>query len=376
MKSLRTRLALWFGLSFLAVTAVFTSVTYWHLDDELRHKTWQKDYPDHPDWKLHGSYSEAEVREILEDLLRASLIASVPLVALTVLIGYWLARKSLRPIASVNHQLQTKTPKNLGVPIQLPEADVEFRDLLRQLNDLLKRLDVSFAEMNSYAAKVAHELRTPLAILRLKVEHADTSIAPELAEELQSELHRLAHVVDQSLLIARAEHGRLALQRHPSNLQSVASDIVEDFKLLAREEGRCLRFASPPGVFVMADQRHLRQITHNLLSNALKHGQGDFYVRVRSAGARPSLTIVNRVQWCPVNVEHTLGLGLRVVTVLLRLDPEIYFQCRRGNTYYAVRLTFPSATGPIELDSGSTTTETFPENSVEVVPVQDENYFI
>ena len=141
LKSLRLKLALWFGLSFLAVTCVFALVTYRQLEGELRHKTWQKDYPDHPDWTLHGSYSEAEVRDILEELLSASLIALVPLVLLVAVIGYWLARKSLEPISSVNRQLQTKTSKNLGVPIELPEADAEFRDLLRQLNDLLKRLD-------------------------------------------------------------------------------------------------------------------------------------------------------------------------------------------------------------------------------------------
>jgi len=373
---LRTRLALWFGLSFLVVTAVFTLVIHWHLDDELRHKTWQKDYPDHPDWKLHGSYSEAEVDDILEELLRATLIASVPLVALAALIGFWLARKSLRPIASVNHQLQMKTPKNLGVPIELPEVDTEFRDLLGQLNDLLKRLDVSFTEMNNYAAKVAHELRTPLAILRLKVEHAGGTIDPELAEELQSELHRLGHVVDQSLLIARAEHGRLSLRRESCDLQSLVSDIVEDFQLLAREENRALRFSGPTSAPTVADQSHLRQIIHNLLANALKHGQGDFTVHVRSAGTRPSLTIVNRVEWCPVNAEFTLGLGLRVVKVLLRLDPGIHYQSRRGNMYYAVRLTFPAASGRINLDPGNVSDTTVRKVPTELVSAEDENYFI
>jgi len=375
MKSLRTRLALWFGLSFLAVTAVFTLVTYWHLEDELRHKTWQKDYPDHPDWKLHGSYSEAEVRDILEELLRASLIASVPLVLLAALIGYWLARKSLGPIASVNQQLEAKTPKNLSVPIQLPEADVEFRDLLRQLNDLLKRLDVSFAEMNSYAAKVAHELRTPLAILRLKVEHAGNSVAPELAEELQAELHRLGHVVDQSLLIARAEQGRLSPQRGPCDLQAVVSDIVEDFQLLAREQDRRLRFAGNSAGFVMADQVHLRQIIHTLLTNALKHGQGDFVVRVRAAPKRPSLTIINRVQWCPVNEEFTLGLGLRVVNVLLRLDPDIHFGRRRGNTYYAVRLSFPGNC-TIRPAATMTSQKSFIRDREQLQAAKDKDYFI
>jgi signal transduction histidine kinase len=377
VKSLRTRLALWFGVSFLAVTAVFTFVTHWHLEDELRHKTWQKDYPDHPDWTLHGSFSESEVDDILEELIKASLIASIPLVALAAIIGYWLARKSLRPIASVNHQLQMKTPKNLGVPIELPEADAEFKDLLCQLNDLLKRLDVSFTEMNNYAAKVAHELRTPLAILRLKVEHAGHTVDPELAEELQSELHRLGHVVDQSLLIARAEHGRLSLRREPCDLQSIVADIVEDFQLLAREENRGLKFSGPTSAPIVADQSHLRQIIHNLLANALKHGQGDFLVNVRSAGTRQSLSIVNRVEWCSIDSEFALGLGLRVVKVLLRLDPEIHYRSRRANTYYGVRLSFPAAREGSDMPERiGTAWRTIPNGAAGTPAGEDENYFI
>jgi signal transduction histidine kinase len=226
--------------------------------------------------------------------------------------------------------------------------------------------------MNNYAAKVAHELRTPLAILRLKVEHAGHSIAPELAEELHAELHRLAYVVDQSLLIARAEHGRLNLQRTPCDLRGVVSDILEDFKLLARDQNRQLKFVSPSGVLVVADQRHLRQMIHNLLTNALKHGQGDFTVRIKASVTRPSVAVVNRVEWCPVNVEHTLGLGLRVVQVLLHLDPNVRFRHRRGNSYYAVRLSFPAATGRVALNSDRTrTAEPQPRSAAETPSVKD-----
>lgn len=376
MKSLRLKLAVWFGLSLLAVTGVFALVTYRQLEGELRHKTWQKDYPEHPDWILHGSFSEAEVRDILQELLSVSLLALIPLVVLVAAIGYWLARKSLEPISSVNRQLQTKTSKNLGVPIELPEADVEFRDLLRQLNDLLKRLDASFNEMNTYAAKVAHELRTPLAILRLKVEQAGDNIAPELAEELHSELHRLAFVVDQSLLIARAEQGRLFAQRAPCDLQLIVSDIVEDFQLLAREEDRNLTFTGPPTAIVTADERHLRQMIYNLLNNTLKHGQGDFCVRIKAFRDRHSLTIVNRVHWCPIYGEHTLGLGLRVVNVLLRLDPELHFQSRYGNNYYAVRLTLPATSSTADADYNKTVKVVPSRNRSEPVQVGDEDYFI
>lgn len=373
MKSLRWRMTVWLGASFLVVTAAFMFMSYRLLEKELRQKSWQTDYPDHPDWKLHGSFSEAEVRDIMTELFEATMMGAAPLLAATALLGWWLARKSLHPISSVNSQLKAKTPANLGQPLQLPEADIEFRDLLVQLNDLLQRLDASFAEMNNYAAKVAHELRTPLAIMRLKVEQAGNRMAPELAEELETELHRLTHVVDQSLLLARAEQGRLTAQRAPCDLSAMVADLVEDFALLAREENRRLLRVSPAAVWVMADARHLRQSVHNLLSNALKHGQGDFWVRVRKSRGRASLAIINRVEFCTLDLDRNLGLGLRVVAVLLRLDPDLHFQRRRGLSYHAVRLSFPTANVPIAVKESASV---LAGNERIPAAAEDENFFI
>ena len=338
LRSLRLRLTVWFVLAFLLITVAFTWVTYVALEDELHVKTWQKDYPTHPDWTLHGSYTTAEVQDIVRELVESSLVWSIPLVLVAAAIGYWLARKSLNPIVSVNRQLEAKSASNLGEPIELSEVDEEFRDLLRQLNALLRRLDESFKEMNSYAAKVAHELRTPLAILRLKVEQSSGRIAPELAEELDEELHRLAHVVDQSLLIARAGQGRVAAQPLCLNLKATVTDVVQDFQMLAVEEKRNFTLIAPDECWVTADMGHLRQIIHNLLTNALKHGDGDLTVRVKCLGDRAVLFVANFVTFKEPN--STLGLGLRVVEALLRLEPEIHFRRRRGNGYYAARVSF------------------------------------
>ena len=346
MRSLRARLTVWFGLGFLAVVVAFTFLTHHTLETELRQKTWQKDYPDHPDWKLHGSFSETEVADISNELLESALVWSVPLVVVALAGGYWLARHSLRPIASVNRQLQIKNSNNLGEPIRLPEMDEEFRDLVRQLNELLSRLDVSFTEMNNYAAKVAHELRTPLTIIRLKVEQADGRIVPELAEELENELQRLTYVVDQSLLIARADRDRLPSEPSIFNLANLVRDVIEDFSMLAAERGRHFSLLTVPECWVSADARHLRQIIHNLLTNALKHGQGDLTVRLSRRAGKAGLLVINQTRRKADTDLDALGLGLRVVTALLRQEPDIHYQRRRGQDYYAARLKLPAMDPP------------------------------
>jgi len=197
MRSLRIRLTLWFTLGFVGVTAIFVLFTFRHLDLQLRRDTFSRENNGNPNWILRGSYSEEEVHEIMAQLVQTSLIISLPAVLVVILLGYLIARQSLRPIESLNQQLQSISPCTLGQRVELPEADEQFRSLQRHLNEMLGRLEQSFAEMSEYAAKVAHELRTPLTILRHKVEQSQGRIEPELAEDLQEELLRLTHVVEQ-----------------------------------------------------------------------------------------------------------------------------------------------------------------------------------
>lgn len=347
MKSLRLRLTVWFGVSFLAVSAVLMGLTYRDINLELHQRHWQTDYPNHPDWTLHGSYTQPEIDDVMEDLIGSTIIYLIPLVAAVLVIGYFLARKSLRPIASVNEQLRAITPRTLQRKIELVEIDSEFRDLLDHINDLLSRLQTSFAEMSEYAAKVAHELRTPLMIMRLKLEQPDAKISPALAEELQAELHRLTHVVDQSLLIAKAEQGRLVLTQERFDLSRILSDVVKDFDLLAADNDRRLACVIPPDCWIEADLKYFKQILHSLLTNSLKHGRGDIQIKLIRGARRNALVIGNRMLSNPSPEAFTLGLGMRVVNALVHLHPSMRLRCRRGDKYYVARISFPPVSPPV-----------------------------
>jgi signal transduction histidine kinase len=347
VRSLRWRLAGWFGVSILLLLVAFVGFTYHFLESELHNKSWQRDYPDHPDWKLHGSYSEAEINDIMTELVEISLLYGLPLAGVAILIGFALSNKSLRPIAHLNEQLQTIRAPDLSRRIELTEADAEFRGLEKHINELLGRVDHAYTDMSEYAAKVAHELRTPLAILRLKVEQAGDRIPPELAEQLQTELHQITHVIDQSLLIAKAEQGRLKLQLRTFDLAQLVTDVAEDFALLAQEKDRLVRLYPMRPSPVQTDPKYARQILHNFFTNALKHGQGNILVRVTERQGRFVLTIANGLRPRTAPHQETLGLGLRVVDTLLGLQPEIHYRRRCGTRDYLVRLSFPPATGHV-----------------------------
>ncbi len=337
MKSLKGRLLGWYLLSVLAIFGIFAGVTWHDLERELHHKTWQRDYPNHPDWKLHGSYSEAEIDDIMSEWVGLLLVWTVPFVVLITLVGWSMARNSVQPIAHLNTQLQDITPQTLERAVTLPEADREFQELLRHINELLGRLHGAFAELDAYASKVAHQLRTPLAILRLKVEQAGARIDPELAESLQEDLLQLARVVEQSLMAAKAEQGRMVVRRSRFNLAELVRDQLDDFRLLAEEAGRSILARLPTDAWVEADMGHVRQIFQSLLTNALKHGQGVIRVRVVSNRESAALSIMN-VLGEPSDNELGLGLGLRVVRALARLQPEAAFQSHQAGRRFSARL--------------------------------------
>jgi two-component system heavy metal sensor histidine kinase CusS len=253
----------------------------------------------------------------------------------------------LRPIASVNEQLRAVSPKNLQQKIELAEVDSEFRDLLYHINDLLSRLHTSFAEMSEYAAKVAHELRTPLMIMRLKLEQPNAKINSVLAEELQEELHRLTHVVDQSLLIAKAEQGRLVLQPEPFDVSKILADLVKDFDLLAAENERRILCDPLPACWLEADLKYFKQILHSLLTNSLKHGHGNIHIKLVRRARRNVLVIYNQRLRNASSENFTWGLGMRVVNALIQLQPAMRFRSRRGSQYYAARIGFQPAVAPV-----------------------------
>jgi signal transduction histidine kinase len=343
MKSLRVRLTLWFTLGFLVVAAIFMLFTYRRLDLELRRGTFEREQNINPNWILHGSYSEEEVHEIMTTLIQSSLMASLPVVLIILALGYFIARQSLRPIEALNRQLQDISHRTLGQKVKLDEGDEQFVSLLRHLNEMLARLDASFGEMSEYAAKVAHELRTPLTIIRHKVEQSQERIDPELAESLQDELLRLSHVVDQSLLIAKAGQGRLVWNLEAFDLAALLAEVVHDFDRLASADGRKLQFVAEQSCAVQTDPRYCKQILHALLTNALIHGRGDIRVRLRRRGPRVRFTLMNAMRSSPSKSELTLGLGLRVVRALVEQQPALRFHQHHGRHTHATSLVFPTA---------------------------------
>ncbi len=343
MRSLRLRFTLWFGLSLFVVVGVFMVATHYHLEYELRHEAREQQLPGNENWKLHGGYSEAEVHDILQELWRSVLLYSGPALLVSLGLGFLLARRAFAPVAEMRRQLHAITARNLAQRIRLSDADEEFQAIESAINALLTRLETTFAQLTEYSALVAHEIRTPLTLLRLQIEDSAGRIEPGLAESLQDELAQLSEYAEQCLLLATAEQGRLKRSPEKVELRRFTTDLLDNFTLLARSEGREIVFNAPQGVSVVIDPHHLRQILHNLLTNAIQHGTGTIVVTLEALGT-VRFRVENEVDAASPRRHRSSGLGLRIVRAIATSEGLAFEAESQPGNHYGAELEFPAET--------------------------------
>lgn len=344
--SFRFKLAAWFVLSFVVLAGVLMFTAHRHLDEELREDRWDRSHPQFPGWVIHGSYTDDEVHDILGELLHVWVLVGVPVVISSLAVGYFMARRSLMPVRRINRELASLHAASLGRGLTVPERDAGLAELVGHLNDLLERVGRSYTEMTEFSTRVAHELRTPLAIMRMKLEGSAGDLPPEFSEEMQEELHRLSRLVERALLAARAEGGRLEIRSVPVDLSVLIGDLHEDYAMSAEQQSVALEWRIAGGLCCCTDPELLRQVLHNLLSNAVRHGIG--VVRVTAQGGSGDrsvdLKITNRMGG-PRETTEGVGIGLRLVKALLPALGRTSFRQRRFRRVFSVRLRlhgFPS----------------------------------
>jgi signal transduction histidine kinase len=152
-------------------------------------------------------------------------------------------------------------------------------------------LESSFEAMKRFIADASHELRGPLATMRgaIDVALSRPREASEYRETLASvgeDVDRLRSIAEDLLVLARADAGRIAIERQPVRLDVVTAEVVESFEALAAERGVSLCARCVEAVTVAGDERWLRQLAFNLVDNAVK-----FSASAKAGDEPPSVSI-------------------------------------------------------------------------------------
>ncbi len=313
----RLKMVVWSVLSVLLIVSGLIWAAHWHLDDELRKDGRDRSHGRNPEWTIHASYTDAEVQDILGELMTVWLWVALPLLLASGGVGYFIAERSLRPISRINRELDSLDLLSCAQGIHLPERDLELAALVGHINDLLGRVGRSYNEMAEFSCRVAHELRLPLTLLRLRLEALAPQLPPEVSEDLQEEIQHLSQLVERSLLMAKAEGGTLEHEIQPIDLSALLEDLQDGYSILAAEADITLVWRSQPGLIVHSDPSLLRQILHNLLGNAIRHGKGEIRVETQwvDEGQRVRLVIRNGISEGDTSLLGT-GMGLRLVRAI------------------------------------------------------------
>ena len=223
-----------------------------------------------------------DFQDILVDLKMALIILAPVVIAVSCLGGTFLAGKALAPVDRITTLAREIEANQLDRRLPHPGVDCEIGRLVETLNHMFARLESSFDAMKSFTANASHELRSPLATMRNTLEimvDQPRSVAEHL-ETLQSlieEVERLGSIVEDLLLLARADAGRVIMKLAPVRLDRIMEQQVEAHLPQAESHGVVLEIGTSTPAEIMGDDRWLHQLLSNLIGNALTftpQGQG------------------------------------------------------------------------------------------------------
>ena len=229
-----------------------------------------------------GFAAVAEPLSVIEDglrQLRRDFFAGIPIVLLVASVaGYFLARKSLAPIASMNRQTQLISAECLSSRLEVMNARDELGRLATTINDLLARLESSFKQQQRFIADASHELRTPLAVLRGETEVVldRTRTVGEYQQSLsliQDEAERLSRIVEDLFILAgQPSDASAVLVKEPVLLTRAMKDCARAAQVLAASKGVRLKMEDESEPIVLnGDEELIRRMILNLLDNAVKY---------------------------------------------------------------------------------------------------------
>lgn len=273
-------------------------------------------------------------RELARDLAFEALSPLLLLVPILLFAGWWLVRWSVAPLERTRAQISKRAVSDLSAlpAVGLPE---EVVPLVEEINLLFERLRRAFDAQSAFVADAAHELRSPLAALRVQAQILQKANDPESRDtalrRLMSGLERLTRLMEQMLALAREEASAGAKPApHPVALRALAQEVVVSLAMLATDKDIDLGFAAGPEVEVPGDPSALRALIQNLVENAIKYtpraGTVDVSVGVSDGGpwlavedSGPGIAaaererVFSRFYRVPGNDATGSGLGLAIV---------------------------------------------------------------
>lgn len=280
---------------------------------------------------------QTEARRQLAGQLALRAVLPVALLApLLMLVVWWVVGRALAPVERVRAQVAARRADDLA-PLPTAGLPAELRPLVDEMNGLLTRLAAAWDALTHFTADAAHELRTPLAALRLQAQSLqrapDEATRQLAAERLLAGIDRATRLLEQLLALARQEGAAREAAVAPVDLAALARAALADARADAERRHVALALDAPASATVPGQADALAVLLRNLIDNALRHtpegGRVQVGVQPRDAGAElvvedsgPGIApgdrarVLDRFYRVPGAPGHGSGLGLAIVRAI------------------------------------------------------------
>jgi len=298
-------------------------------------------------------------------LVTGSAVALVVSVALSLVLGWLIAGRLLRPLRTITTTAQEISASNLHRRLALTGPDDEFKQLGATLDDLFGRLEASFESQRHFVANASHELRTPLTAERtlLQVALADPGATEESLRSTCKEVLKLGvhqeRLIDSLLTLAASERG--VEQREPVNLGHVADTVIVSRRPEA-ERGDVHVESMLDAAWTAGEPNLIESLVANLVDNAVRHNIAGGQVMVTTATIDGAATVSVTNSGVPIPADeverlfqpfrlagaarvHQVdghGLGLAIVRAIADAHGATLTARARPEGGLAVEVRFPS----------------------------------
>jgi signal transduction histidine kinase len=378
---LRGRLTVLYGMLYFLTGLLIVAVTYWFTLRTINAKfkvsfaaqASAHGGPAPTDQTFYGVQGDIEQqldthrREILGQLLQASILTVVVLGILTVAIAFLVAGRMLRPLHTVTSTARRLSESTLHERIALAGPRDEVKDLADTFDGMLDRLHRAFEMQRRFIANASHELRTPLAMARTAIEVALARPAtpPEtkaLGQKLLIANDRQVRLIDGLLTLARSE--RELRTRSVIDVETLAGHAVDQLDADAQKAGVRIE-QDLRGGHTIGDPVLLERSMANLVENAIRYNipDGTVWIRTGSLDGRPFVTVENtgspvaaeeaelifepfrRLGGARVSSNSGAGLGLSIVRAVMQAHAGTIETAIRPGGGLVITLHLPPAPG-------------------------------
>jgi len=217
------------------------------------------------------------------------ILFSIPgAVAASVAAGWFLAKRSFRPIDLMTREAQQITAAHLQTRLPRTNAGDEVDRLAQTLNEMMNRIESSTHAVQDFSSDISHELKTPLAIIRGEIDLAlrrprSVEALCETLKTIEGEVDELIRLVNDLMLLVKSDARQLQFEKKKVYLDEILSQILDRFRERAEQKKITLHGEISSHIFVLGDALYLKRLFSNLVDNALKFTPSGGQVQLRLA---------------------------------------------------------------------------------------------